>query len=207
MVKTAQPTVLPIGGGPVTYTYAVTNTGNVPLDNVESRVTDNKCAPVTYVSGDDDLNGLLTSATDLFETGAAEVWNFQCVTTITEDTTNVVTTVGTPVRPGEEGNQLLGPDVNATATAFVQVPLPTTTVPTTTAPPTTAPPTTAPPTTAPPTTEPPPSVLPPPPPTMPGGELPTTGNSPTSTVLLSLALLAGGATLIAITRRRRVPQR
>ena len=48
--KTANPTNLPIGGGPVTYTYTVTNPGNVALTDIT--VSDDHCATVTYVSGD-----------------------------------------------------------------------------------------------------------------------------------------------------------
>src|SRR5690606_3827736 len=49
--KTASPTELPEGGGEVTYTYAVTNTGNVPLADVAARMVDDRCAPVVYVEG------------------------------------------------------------------------------------------------------------------------------------------------------------
>ena len=47
VVKTASVATLPPGGGSVTYTYVVTNTGNVPLTDVS--VSDDKCSPVTYV--------------------------------------------------------------------------------------------------------------------------------------------------------------
>ena len=52
--KTADPTSLPAGGGDVTYTYVVTNTGDVALSSI--KVTDDKCSPVEYVSGDEDGN-------------------------------------------------------------------------------------------------------------------------------------------------------
>ena len=104
ITKVADPTHLGVGGGPVTYSYEVTNTGNVPLANVSGRVTDDKCPnmqPVTsegFNVGDLDHNDLLTGEQDLFETGGPEVWLFTCTTTITVDTVNTVTVVGTPVR-------------------------------------------------------------------------------------------------------------
>ena len=118
VVKTASVTQVPQGGGPVTYTYEVRNTGNVPLRDVMSRVTDDKCADVQYISGDDG-NALLTGENDLFETGGAEVWIFECTTTITVATLNTVTAVGTPLDP--IANAVLSPDVTATAQALVQV--------------------------------------------------------------------------------------
>jgi uncharacterized repeat protein (TIGR01451 family) len=81
--KTASDTTLGVGGGSVTYTYVVTNTGNVPLTDVT--VSDNKCSPVTYSSGDTDGDNKL----DLTES-----WTFTCTVTITETTTNVGTATG-----------------------------------------------------------------------------------------------------------------
>ena len=81
--KTPSVTTLPAGGGEVTYTYVVTNTGDVELSDVS--VSDNKCAPVTYVSGDTNDDELL----DLNET-----WTFTCTTTITAKTTNTATATG-----------------------------------------------------------------------------------------------------------------
>ncbi len=123
IVKVADPTELPAGGGDVTYTYDVTNPGSDALSNVF--VVDDKCAPVSYVSGDLNTNSLL----DL-----AETWMFECTTTITEDTIN------TAVAHGTSGQT----EVTAEDTAEVTVAPPT--VPPTTPPtvPPTTPPTTPP---------------------------------------------------------------
>src|SRR5664279_125286 len=81
--KTADPTHLPAGGGDVTYSYAVTNVGNVALSDVV--VTDNKCSPVTMTGGDTNHDNKL----DLDET-----WTFSCSATLTETTTNIGTATG-----------------------------------------------------------------------------------------------------------------
>src|SRR5690606_12658666 len=107
--KTASPTELPEGGGEVTYTYAVTNTGNVPPADVAARMVDDRCAPVVYVEGDIDENDLLTGPVDLFETGPEEEWIFSCTTSLSETTTNTVVATGTPMRPGPDGLVVLGP--------------------------------------------------------------------------------------------------
>lgn len=124
--KSATPTIL-YGPGVVTYTYDVTNTGNVPLSNVKDRVTDDKCASVTYVAGDGDGNELLTSANDIFETGPMETWRFICRTTISVTTLNTATTIGTPEAPpfGEQQGVVpavvIAEDVTDTDTALVRV--------------------------------------------------------------------------------------
>jgi uncharacterized repeat protein (TIGR01451 family) len=118
VVKTATPTQVP-SGGTVTYRYQVFNTGNIPLADVENRIQDDTCAPVTFVSGDDDGNGLLTGEIHEYEISvAAEVWIFECTTTVTEGTTNTVTVSGVP---SDLDGSRLGPDVAASATATVGV--------------------------------------------------------------------------------------
>lgn len=59
-----------INGENITYKYEVTNKGNVPLTTIS--VTDDKCTPVQYKSGDD--------GDSLLENG--ETWKYECTTTI-----------------------------------------------------------------------------------------------------------------------------
>jgi uncharacterized repeat protein (TIGR01451 family) len=77
-------TPFPFGGGVVTYTYTVTNPGIVAMNNVT--VADNKCSPVTYVSGDTNNNGLLDPG---------EAWVYTCRTKIVASTMNTATAQGT----------------------------------------------------------------------------------------------------------------
>jgi LPXTG-motif cell wall-anchored protein len=107
VIKRAFPTQL-VGSGEVTYTYEVTNVGDVPLADVEERITDDTCAPVEFLTGDDDADGLLDSPNSIFEDAADERWFFRCTTTVSEDTTNVVDVIGTPTDPG--GVDLCGPE-------------------------------------------------------------------------------------------------
>jgi uncharacterized repeat protein (TIGR01451 family) len=123
ITKSAAPTEL-LGGGQVVYTYEVRNTGDVPLADVTSRITDDTCANVTFVSGDDDGDGLLDTPTSIFEDAADETWRFTCATTLSATTTNTVTVVGTPTDSG--GVPLCGLDAPAspTSTGARQVPDP-----------------------------------------------------------------------------------
>jgi uncharacterized repeat protein (TIGR01451 family) len=141
--KTADPTILTAPGGDVTYRYAVRNTGDVPLAGVADRIVDDTCAPVTYVEGDLDEDGLLDTPNSIFEDAGDETWIFECRTRVTETTVNTVVVTGTPVDPG--GVELCAPqrtaptdltsarvtepcDVDASDTALVEVvpPLPPT---------------------------------------------------------------------------------
>lgn len=87
LVKKPSVSVLPIGGGAVTYAYTVTNPGTAPLSNVS--ITDDKCTGlpgrVTGHPGDINGNNLLESN---------ETWSFTCQTNITQTTTNIGTAVG-----------------------------------------------------------------------------------------------------------------
>lgn len=77
-----QATVL--AGTTVTYTFAVSNTGNVPLSNLA--VEDDRCAPLVpeatggFNTGDGNQDNLLDPG---------EIWTFTCATVIGEDVTNV----------------------------------------------------------------------------------------------------------------------
>ena len=108
VVKSARPTQL-VGSGEVTYTYEVTNTGDVPLADVAERIADDTCSPVVYVDGDLDGDDLLDTPNSIFEDAADETWRFSCTTTVTETTTNVVEVTGTPTDPG--GTELCAPRI------------------------------------------------------------------------------------------------
>lgn len=83
VVKVPTPLALPDGPGFVTYDYTVTNIGDVIMDTV--RVTDDKCAPVVYVSG--DVNGDSKIA-------RGGVWKYRCTMNLSQTTTNTVTATG-----------------------------------------------------------------------------------------------------------------
>lgn len=104
--KTANPTRI-VESGQVTYTYRVTNTGDVPLANVAETIADDTCSPVRYVRGDLDNDGLLDTPRSIFEDAIDETWVFECVTTVDEDTTNVVTVSGSAT--DQDGNPLCEP--------------------------------------------------------------------------------------------------
>lgn len=87
LVKKPSATLLPAGGGAVTYIYTVTNPGTEPLNNVS--IVDDKCTglPGRVVGHPGDLN-----SNNLLENG--EVWSFLCQTNITQTTTNLATAEG-----------------------------------------------------------------------------------------------------------------
>jgi uncharacterized repeat protein (TIGR01451 family) len=98
--QTAEP------GQVITYTYVVTNPGDDPLKPVT--LADDKCAPVTFVSGDADGDGALDPG---------ESWRYTCVATAgaAGSLVNVATVTGTPT---------VGPDVTAKDTVTVAVEAP-----------------------------------------------------------------------------------
>ncbi len=116
----------------------------MPLSGVAARISDDTCSAVTYVSGDEDLDGLLDTINSIFEDALDETWTFTCTTTVSETTTNVVTVQGSPTGP--DGAQLCGPSAGlilaiaqpcdvtdqATATVLVSLPAPVETTTTTT---------------------------------------------------------------------------
>jgi hypothetical protein len=83
VTKVPSPLVLIAGGGMVTYTNKVTNPGTVPLSNV--RLTDDKCGPVKYISGDTNNNLKLDTV---------ETWTYTCETELTQTTVNTITASG-----------------------------------------------------------------------------------------------------------------
>lgn len=83
ITKVPNPLALRAGGGMVTYTKKVTNPGTVPLNNV--RVTDDKCSPVKYVSGDSNSNSLLDTT---------ETWTYTCRANLTKTTVNTAVATG-----------------------------------------------------------------------------------------------------------------
>ena len=70
-------------GAPVRYTYTVTNPGTVALKNVS--LVDNKCSPITKLSGDTNNNNMLD---------ASETWTYACQANLTSNTTNTATAEG-----------------------------------------------------------------------------------------------------------------
>jgi hypothetical protein len=83
ITKVPNPLVLPVGGGMVTYTKKVTNPGTVALSNV--KVTDDKCSPIKYISGDTNVNLKLEPT---------ETWIYTCQSNLTVTTTNTAVATG-----------------------------------------------------------------------------------------------------------------
>ncbi len=107
ITKIPNPLALPGGSGLVTYNYAVSNIGVVAMTNIT--VNDNKCGPVTYVSGDTNLNSKLD---------VNEIWNYKCSATLSQTTNNTVTATGL-------ANGLTATDIaNATVVVGSQLPPP-----------------------------------------------------------------------------------
>jgi len=110
IMKTASPASLPVGGGSVTYTYVVTNPGNVALSSVTvtdviSGTSTAACTPTGLVKtgGNQDAN-----------LDPGETWTYTCTKTITVSTSN------TAVATGHLGEG----SVSSTASATVSVATP-----------------------------------------------------------------------------------
>lgn len=74
---------LPAVGGTVIYTEKISNPGTVALNNVI--LSDDKCAPVLYGSGDTNNNKKLDTS---------ETWIYTCQSTLAQSTTNTAIATG-----------------------------------------------------------------------------------------------------------------
>ena len=83
ITKVPSPLTLGAGGGMVTYTKKVTNPGTVALNNV--RVTDDKCSPINYISGDTNSDSKLDPS---------ETWTYTCRINLIRTTTNTAIATG-----------------------------------------------------------------------------------------------------------------
>lgn len=83
VTKIPNPLTLLAAGGMVTYTEKITNPGTVALSNV--RLTDDKCEPMKYISGD------INNDTKLDTT---ETWTYTCRTNLSETTMNTAVATG-----------------------------------------------------------------------------------------------------------------
>lgn len=100
VTKIPNPLALRAGGGMVTYYKKITNPGTVPLNNVH--LTDDKCSPVKYISGDTDKDARLDTN---------ETWVYTCKVKLAK------TTINTAIATGE-ANGLTARDI-AVATVVV----------------------------------------------------------------------------------------
>lgn len=74
------PLPMPIGGGPITFTYKVIDPGDVSLNDVT--VTDDHCSAMSDELGDVNGNHLLDPG---------ETWIYTCATALTKTTTHTAT--------------------------------------------------------------------------------------------------------------------
>lgn len=83
VTKIPSPLSLLAGGGTVIYLEKVTNPGTVALSTVT--LTDDKCSPVKYISGDTNNDKKLDTT---------ETWLYTCQSNLTKSTTNTATASG-----------------------------------------------------------------------------------------------------------------
>jgi hypothetical protein len=81
--KVPDPLALPAGPGSVAYSYTAKNIGGTSA--VDVTVTDDKCAPVTMISGDTNANKKLDPG---------ESWKYACTATLSQTTTNTAVATG-----------------------------------------------------------------------------------------------------------------
>lgn len=105
VTKIPSPLALKAGGGVVTFTERVTNPGTVPLNGIV--LTDDKCAPMKYVSGDANGDAKLDSS---------ETWTYTCQSRLARTTTN------TAVASGSANGQIVRDFAIATVVVAVAVP-------------------------------------------------------------------------------------
>jgi uncharacterized repeat protein (TIGR01451 family) len=103
VTKIPSPLALLNGGGNVNYTETITNPGTVALNNVS--LSDDKCSPMKYVSGDTNGNSKLDTN---------ESWVYTCQSYLSKTTTNTATATG-------EADGLTARDF-AIATVVVSIP-------------------------------------------------------------------------------------
>lgn len=80
-----------VKGQRVTFTYLGSSVGDTGVSYKEVQVEDDKCSPVTFVSGDTNSDQLLNPG---------ETWQWTCSQTLTQTTTNIGKIQGVPVLTG-----------------------------------------------------------------------------------------------------------
>ncbi len=83
LTKVPSPLTLKAGGGMVTYTEKVSNPGTVALNNIV--LTDDKCGPMKYISGDTNVD---------LKLDVTETWTYTCQSNLTQTTTNTAIATG-----------------------------------------------------------------------------------------------------------------
>lgn len=83
VTKVPSPVAVLAEEGTVVYTERITNPGTVALSNV--LISDDKCSPVDYISGDTNSD---------LKLDVNETWTYACQMNLTETTTNTVTVSG-----------------------------------------------------------------------------------------------------------------